>query len=288
MPLTIVSWNVNGIRSILCKKKDGSKHTSLIQENSLAVLLDTESPDIVCLQEIRCSPSLEIAEKLDLNKRGYNIIGANCSKVKAGYSGTLTFAKQSNPDTQPISIIKDFPRFSESHELNGEGRIITVEFPKFVLINTYVPNAKPDLSRLKFRTEVWEVAMRQHINDMKKKYNNKPIILCGDMNVAPQDIDVHNPKTAKGKHGFTIEEREAFVKLLGECDMKDAFREMYPDKVAYSWWSNFAESRKRNKGWQIDKFVVSAKLIKKVNEVFIKDEYFGSDHAPVVMSVTNI
>jgi exodeoxyribonuclease III len=276
--LSIVTWNVNGIRSVLTKEKDGTKHKATITENTLYTLITKEHPDIVCLQEIRCNEKLDIAGALKLDELGYSIIGTNCSKAKAGYSGTLVLAKTQAP------IVKDFPRFPSTHELNNEGRVIAVEFPKFVLINVYVPNSKPDLSRLEYRANTWEVAMRQHITDLKKKYN-KPVILCGDLNVAPQDIDVHNPKGAKGKHGFTTEEKEAFQALLSECDMKDAFRELHPDKVAYTWWSNFANSRARNKGWQIDKFIVSSKLMSKVTKVDVKADYYGSDHCPVMMTL---
>lgn len=279
---SIVTWNVNGIRSVLTKEKDGTKHTGPIQENTLYTLLSTQSPDVVCLQEIRCNDKVDIAGAFKLDELGYQIIGQNCSKAKAGYSGTLVIAKK---PLHVISVVKDFPRFPATHELNTEGRAITVEFPKFVLINVYVPNSKPDLGRLDFRVNTWEPAIRQHIADMKKKYSNKPVILCGDLNVAPSDIDVHNPKGAKGKHGFTAEEKQAFQALLSECDMKDAFRELYPNKeAAFTWWSNFANSRGRNKGWQIDKFVVSSKLMSKVSKVEILADYYGSDHAPVVLS----
>jgi exodeoxyribonuclease-3 len=264
---------------VLTKEKNGTKHKDVIPNNTLTTFIKEQTPDIVCLQEIRCSESFDVSDKLKLNELEYTLVGTNCSRVKAGYSGTLVLSKQT-----PLNVIKDFPRYPATHELNGEGRVITVEFSKFVLINTYVPNAKPDLSRLPFRVNSWEAAMREHVNDMKKKFN-KPIILCGDLNVAPTEIDVHNPKSAKGKHGFTKEEREAFQALIKQCDMTDAFRMLYPDKIAYSWWSNFANSRAKNKGWQIDKFVISSKLNDKVKDVTVHGEYFGSDHAPVLIKV---
>jgi exodeoxyribonuclease-3 len=277
----IISFNVNGIRSIVTKEKDGTKHKEQITNNVISTLLDEQEPDILCLQEIRCNDTLDIQKLLDLDSKGYHIVGQNCSKVKAGYSGTLIISK-----IEPISIIKDIPHIHTKHELNGEGRMITVEFTKFILINVYVPNSKPDLSRLKFRVEEWETEVRKHIMNMEKKFN-KPIILCGDLNVAPNEIDLHNPKGSKGKHGFTIEERDAFKKLLEECDMIDAYRYLHPTKVNdYSWWSNFAKSRENNKGWRIDIHVISKSLSKKIKEASIHQEYYGSDHAPISLTLS--
>lgn len=277
----IISFNVNGIRSILTKEKDGTKHKDPIINNSVSRLLNDEAPDVLCLQEIRCSPSLDISKYLDLQAKEYHIIGQNCSKSKAGYSGTLVIAKQ-----QAITTIQDFPHLPATHELNQEGRVITIEFPKFILINVYVPNSKPDLSRLAFRINEWETNIRKHIMNMKQRFNNKPVIMCGDLNVAPNSIDLHNAKQAKGKHGFTDEERNAFKTLLEECDLVDAYRHLHPTKQDdYSWWSNFAKSRERNKGWRIDIHVVSASIVKKIKEAKIMQEYHGSDHAPISLSI---
>jgi exodeoxyribonuclease III len=286
MVTKIISFNVNGIRSILTKEKDGTKHKEPITNNSVSTLLDDEAPDVLCLQEIRCSASLDISKHLDLQAKGYYIIGQNCSKSKAGYSGTLVIAKQQLPVTQAITTIQDFPHLPSTHELNQEGRVITVEFPKFILINVYVPNSKPDLSRLTFRVSEWETNIRKHITNMKQRFSNKPIIMCGDLNVAPNPIDLHNAKQAKGKHGFTEEERQAFTTLLEECELVDAYRHLHPTKTDdYSWWSNFAKSRERNKGWRIDIHVVSASIAKKIKEAKIQQEYHGSDHAPISLSI---
>jgi exodeoxyribonuclease-3 len=278
-PIKIVSWNVNGIRSLLTKEKDGTKHKDFIDNNSLSTLIDEHTPDIVCLQEIRCNASFNISETLKLQERGYNIIGLNCSKAKSGYSGVLVLSKLKHED-----VYGDFPQYSSTHELNQEGRLITIEFPKFILINAYVPNAKPDLARLDFRVNQWETAMRKHINNMKSKHD-KPVIACADWNVAPNELDVHNPKSAKGKHGFTVEERDAFAKLLKDCDLVDSFRYMNPSKVAYTWWSNFAKSRERNLGWRIDTFLVSTSISKKLKYSEAHPEYLGSDHCPVIIEV---
>lgn len=279
--MKIISFNCNGIRSVLTKEKDGTKHKEVIDNNVITSLLDEEKPDILCLQEIRCGDSLDISKLLKLSSRGYHIINQNCSIVKAGYSGTLVISK-----LPALKIIKNFPNLSESHELNGEGRIITVEFPKFVLINVYVPNSKPDLSRLEFRVEQWEKEIRNHINNLQAQFD-KPVIMCGDLNVAPKEIDLHNPKGSKGKHGFTIEERDAFQKLLDECKMVDAYRFLYPTKQnEYTWWSNFAKSREKNKGWRIDIYVVSKTISKKIEEVKVFTDHYGSDHAPISLSIS--
>ena len=279
--MKIVSFNCNGIRSILTKEKGGTKHKDIIDNNVISALLDEQKPDILCLQEIRCNESLNISNLLKLDSKGYHIVNQNCSVVKAGYSGTLVISKQ-----PALQVIKNFPNLPESHELNGEGRIITVEFPKFVLINVYVPNSKPDLSRLKFRTEQWEKEIRNHINRIQVQFV-KPIIMCGDLNVAPNEIDLHNPKGSKGKHGFTQQERDAFQKLLDECNMIDAYRFLYPTKANdYTWWSNFAKSREKNKGWRIDIHVVSKSISRKIEEVQVHNDYYGSDHAPISLELS--
>jgi exodeoxyribonuclease III len=279
--MKIISFNCNGIRSVLTKEKDGTKHKEVIDNNVITSLLDEEKPDILCLQEIRCGNSLDISKLLKLSSRGYHIINQNCSIVKAGYSGTLVISKH-----PAITVVKNFPNLPENNELNGEGRIITVEFQKFILINVYVPNSKPDLSRLQFRVEHWEKEIRNHINNLQAQFD-KPVIMCGDLNVAPKEIDLHNPKGSKGKHGFTIEERDAFQKLLDECKMVDAYRFLYPTKQnEYTWWSNFAKSREKNKGWRIDIYVVSKSLTKKIEEVKIYNDRYGSDHAPILLSIS--
>lgn len=273
--MKIISWNVNGIRSILSKNKDGTKNKDIVSTNSLSTLIKEQKPDIIALQEIRCSEDFDIHNKLNLDELGYKIVSQNCSKSRKGYSGTLVLSHLSYNE-----VIYDFPHINNDNELNKEGRTITVVFPKFVFINTYVPNSKPDLSRLEFRIKEWEKNMRIHINTMKTKYN-KPIIITGDFNVAPNDIDVHNPKAVKGKHGFTEEEKHAFKDLLEECDLVNCLRHLHPKKIAFTWWSNFAKSRERNVGWTIDHFLVSSSYIKKIKDFKVHDQYFGSDHAPI-------
>jgi exodeoxyribonuclease-3 len=282
--MKIVSFNCNGIRSVLSKEKDGTKHKQFIENNVLAKVLDELKPDVLCLQEIRCNDKLDISSILRLDERQYSIVGMNCALNKKGYSGTLTMVKHSLvPRIQRIQ--RDFES-NEDENINQEGRVITVEFPECIIINTYVPNSKPDLSRLQWRVDVWEPAMRNHIKSLQKR-SKKTIVLCGDLNVAPNDIDVHNPKTAKNQHGFTQEEKDAFSLLLKECDLVDAFRLLYPTQPnAYTWWSNFHKSREKNKGWQIDKILISAKMSQSIQQVQIHTDYYGSDHAVISMDFT--
>lgn len=278
--IKLISFNVNGIRSILSKTKEGVKHTTFIPNNTLNTLLSNVQPDIVCLQEVRCNEKFDVNSVLKHEEQGYTLVGQNCAKNKAGYSGVLVLSK-----LKPLSVVYDFPHLFSDDPSNAEGRLITVEYSSFILINAYVPNAKPDLSRLEYRTKEWEFHMRKHIENMKKKFNNKPIVACADWNVAPHDIDVHNPKTAKNKHGFTEEEKAAFQLLLKDCQLIDTFRHLHPNTVKYSWWSNFAKSRERNVGWRIDGFLVSTTLDKKIKEADILTEYMGSDHAPVLLTI---
>jgi exodeoxyribonuclease III len=279
--MRIISWNCNGIRSIMSKTKDGKKHSSFITNNVINALLTDKEPDVLCLQEIRCNDKLDLNAILHYEDLGYSLVGTNCSKTKSGYSGVLVLSKM-----KPLNVLFDFPHLPDNNTLNSEGRLITIEYRSFILINAYVPNAKPDLSRLDFRVNEWEVNMRKHIENMKKKYN-KPVIACADWNVAPQNIDVHNPKSAKNKHGFTEEEKRAFQQLLEDCQLIDTFRYLYPNTIKYSWWSNFAKSRERNLGWRIDTFLVSSTLEKKLKDADIHTEYMGSDHAPVSLTLNN-
>lgn len=270
--MKIISWNLNGLRSVLAKDKTGKKIAS--GETVLETLIKEENFDIICLQEIRCSDTVNL-KTIDFEAYGYKDITLNCSKSKAGYSGTAIFSK-----IEPLFIKLDF--YDENNELNNEGRLITFVFNKFILINAYVPNAKPDLSRLNWRINTWETSIRNHIKNLQNT-TDKHIIYCGDLNVANNEIDVHSPSGAKGKHGFTIDERDAFQKLLDECKLIDSFRATHPNKKKYSWFSNFAKSRERGKGWRIDYFLISQKLKTKIIKADILEQFFGSDHLPIVL-----
>lgn len=283
MKTSLISWNVNGLRSVLGKGKDGKKLTkddplNNPTNNVLTSLLQEQDPDILCLQEIRCNADLNLTNTA-LSALGYNHISLNFSKAKKGYSGTAIFSK-----VEPLSIQSVFPNYPIGHEINNEGRILVAEFQRFFLINLYVPNSKGDLSRLPFRVDVWEASVRALIKTLKAN-TSKHIILCGDLNVAPKDIDVHNPKTAKGAHGFTDEEKGAFQRLLIECDLVDTFRELHPTRKQYTWFSPFAKCRQRNIGWRIDAFLASSAIKNKIRSSEILMEYYGSDHVPIKLAV---
>lgn len=276
--MKVITFNVNGLRSILTKRKDGSKINKTESDpNIIESLLIEHKPDILCLQEVRCNEDIEF----NIKHLGYDFVSLNCSKAKKGYSGTGVITK-----LKPIKIehgINDLPL---THEINQEGRIITVEYEKFFVVNAYVPNSKPDLSRLDFRVNVWEKTIQKHINHLQNM--GKMVIYCGDLNVAANDIDVHTPKTAKGHHGFTIEERNSFAQLLKECDLVDTFREKHPKLVEFSWFNPISRSREKGKGWRIDYILVSSFLKFQIQEASILSDYYGSDHIPCLLKITNI
>jgi len=190
---------------------------------------------------------------------------------KLGYSGTLIYTKH-----KPLRVRLGLPDDS----YNDEGRIITLEYENFYLVNTYVPNSKRDLSRIPYR-ETYEDKVREYYVELNK---HKPVILCGDLNVAHEEIDLKNPKTNTKNAGFTIEERSKFSSLLN-AGFVDSFRYLYPDKVKYSWWSYMANARTNNVGWRIDYFVVSKSLQDKIVEADILPEILGSDHCPIFLEL---
>lgn len=272
MKTKVITWNVNGVRSVMCKEKNGIKHTKPIPNNVLVTLLVEQQPDVLCLQEIKCGADVKIAETLDLASLGYEHISVNCSKARKGYSGVCIISK-----TTPLKVIHDFGDYNTDKNLNDEGRVLTAEYDKFYVTTVYTPNSKPDLSRLPYRVSQWDATFNGFIQHLQA---HKPVITCGDFNVAPEEIDVNNPKTAAGSHGFTIEERQSFKDLISQSLLIDTFRFLHPTKVAYSWFSPFAKSRERNKGWRIDHVLVSKKLKSKIAEAEILGDYFGSDHVP--------
>lgn len=255
----IISWNVAGFRAA-------------IKKGNLLELLHKESPDILCLQEVKCTlldiPTIFIK---DLDDIDYKLI-INSAERK-GYSGTGLIIKKSLDPT----LIESFP--------DTEGRIQLYDFHKFILINVYVPNAKPDLSRLKERIEEWEVNIRNLLIKLEEDYK-RPIIVTGDLNVAPEEIDIKNFKTNRGKHGFTDEERQAFRDLLktGKGYI-DTFRELHPTEQKYSWFSPMGNARKNNVGWRIDMFITSKRLKNKIETADILSDYTGSDHVPIIFEI---
>ncbi|MDO8565641.1 MAG: exodeoxyribonuclease III [Candidatus Moranbacteria bacterium] len=260
-PLTIISWNVNGIRAVHKK-------------GLFLPFIEKYRPDILCLQETK---ALEGQAEIDLPdyEECWN------SAERKGYSGTAIFTKE-----KPLTIINGLPqdiikKFRLAHDGYGdpttEGRVIAAEYPDFFVVTVYTPNAKEDLSRLKLRHKEWDPAFLAFCKELEKK---KPVIFCGDLNVAHTEDDLANPKQNVGEHGFTDEERGGFENFIS-AGFVDTFRLFHQGKGFYSWWSHFANARARNVGWRIDYFLVSSALQSRVKDSFILPEVLGSDHCPV-------
>lgn len=251
MTLKFVSWNVNGLRA--CMKK-GFMDTF----NKL-------NADIFCLQETKMQP-----DQLELDLPNYYQFWN--SAEKKGYSGTAIFTKE-----KPLS--ESYGIGIEEHD--HEGRVITLEFPKFYMVCVYTPNSQRELARLAYRMQ-WEDAFREYLLALNAK---KPVIMCGDLNVAHTEIDLKNPKTNHKNAGFTDEERGKMTELL-QAGFIDTFRYLYPDKTGiYSWWSYMRKARQNNAGWRIDYFIISDKLRDNIKSAEIHNEYFGSDHCPVSLEL---
>jgi len=259
--MKLYSWNVNGIRSVLKK-------------GTFQSFMADEKPDIVCLQETKAERG-----QIEIELPGYHEYWN--SAVKKGYSGTAIFARH-----EPVKVINGFPedfakRFKFHDELQrdaaDEGRVITAEFDKFHVVTVYTPNAKDDLSRLPLRHKHWDPAFLAYCKQLEK---TKPVIFCGDLNVAHTELDLANPRPNHGKNGFTLEEREGFQNFI-DAGFVDTFRMFTQGNGHYSWWSNFANSRARNVGWRIDYVLVSEALRKSVKKAEIHTKVMGSDHCPV-------
>ncbi len=256
--IKIVSWNVNGIRAV-------------IRKDTFVPYIKKEKPDIICLQETK---AMKGQAEIDLPE--YEEIWNSADKK--GYAGTAIFTK-----IKPISVTFDIPGADGTLEDSfgntlKEGRVIAMEFEEFILVTVYTPNSKRGLERMKYRYDKWDPAFLKYVRKLEKK---KPVVMCGDFNVAHNEIDLARPKDNHKNAGFTAEEREGADKIIN-AGFVDTFRAQYPDKEGeYSWWSNFAQSRDRNIGWRIDYFFVSKKLASRVQDAFIRQEVMGSDHAPV-------
>ena len=252
--LEFISWNVNGLRA--CRRK------------SFDAFVRDVSPDFLCLQEVKLNPDAIPPDDFGYSFRHYHLA------EKKGYSGTAIFSK-----VEPLSVTEDFPDGKHA----GEGRAITCEYDGFYLVNVYVPNSKGDLSRLSYRYESWDPDLKDYLIELRAK---KPVVLCGDLNVAHREIDLANPKTNRKSAGFTDQEREGISNLLAEGFL-DTFRHLYPElENAYSWWSYRGGARARNVGWRIDYFVVSDDLATSVRDATILAQVEGSDHCPVGLSLT--
>ena len=249
--MKLISWNVNGIRA--CVKK-----------GFINYFIETKA-DIFCVQETKCQEG-----QIQLELEGYHQYW-NYAERK-GYSGTAVFTKEA-----PLTV--KYGLGIEEHDL--EGRVITLEFEKFYLVNVYTPNSKRDLTRLGYRLS-WEEEIRKYLRELDMR---KPVILCGDLNVAHQEIDLKNARPNRGNSGFTDEERGKMSELL-DNGFLDSFRYKYPDREgAYSWWSYMSTVRERNIGWRIDYFIVSDRLKEVIKEAKIDSNVFGSDHCPVVLEL---
>ena len=244
-----ISWNVNGLRAVIKK--------------GFLEYIEEEKPDIIGLQEIKLSEG-----QLDLEIPGYNMY-YNYAERK-GYSGTAIFTKE-----KPINVTYGIG----IKEHDNEGRVITAEFSEYYFVTVYTPNSKDKLLRLDYRM-IWEDEFLKYLKNLEK---SKPVIVCGDLNVAHKEIDLKNPKTNTKNPGFTIEERNKFTNLL-DSGFIDTFRYFYPDKeFAYSWWSYRGNARKNNTGWRIDYFCVSESLKNRITDAEIQSNIEGSDHCPVVL-----
>ncbi len=249
--MKLISWNVNGIRAAIGK--------------GFASFFEQIDADIFCIQETKMQEG-----QIDLNFAGYTTY-LN-SAIKKGYSGTAIFTKE-----KPLSVTYGIGK--EEHD--QEGRVITAEYKEFYLVNCYTPNSKRELERLDYRM-VWEDEMR---NYLKKLDVTKPVILCGDLNVAHEEIDIKNPKTNHHNAGFTDEERNKMTELL-TAGFTDSFRHLYPTKTdSYTWWSYMRDARSKNVGWRIDYFIVSNRIAPNIQEATIYSEIMGSDHCPVGLEI---
>lgn len=248
--MKIISWNVAGLRA--CLKK------------GFAEFFYAADADIYCLQEVKA-----LEEQIDFEPAGYHLY-INPAEKK-GYSGTLIWTCY-----EPISVTYGLGIPEHDHE----GRVITLEFEDFYLVNQYVPNAKDDLSRLDYRM-TWEDDLRSYLKELERK---KPVVMCGDLNVAHQEIDIKNAKPNMGHAGFTNEERAKFTELLNSGFI-DTYRYYNPDKIEYTWWSYLRNARATNAGWRIDYFVVSESIIDKVTSTHIYTDVYGSDHCPISVDI---
>ena len=249
--MKLISWNVNGIRAVLTKGFED--------------FFKDVNADIFCVQETKCQEG-----QVNLEFEGYQSFWN--SAEKKGYSGTAIFSK-----IKPLSV--KFGIGIEEHD--KEGRVITLEFKDFYMVNIYTPNSKRELERLDYR-QIWEDEIRKYLLNLNKI---KPVIMCGDLNVAHKEIDLKNPKTNTHNAGFTIEERNKMTELL-DAGFIDTFRYLYPDKTdCYTWWSYMRKAREKNVGWRIDYFIVSDSIKNKIKEANIYKDIMGSDHCPIGLEI---
>lgn len=248
--MKIYSWNINGLRAVLKK-------------GALQDFIATEQPDILCLQEIKAKPS-----QIDYGFPGYQVFWNPAER--AGYSGTAILVSSRISASEP----------TDSHEIElafHEGRILTLDLGEFFLVNVYVPNSKPDLSRLTLREKTWDPEFLQYLEELAK---TKPVVTCGDFNSAHTEIDLARPKQNHHSAGFTDEERQGITNLLS-AGFIDTFRFKHPDEQRYTWWSHWGHARENNVGWRIDYFFISKSLKTHLKSAEIYEHFKGSDHCPI-------
>ncbi|MES2059487.1 MAG: exodeoxyribonuclease III [Patescibacteria group bacterium] len=264
--MKLISWNVNGIRAVHNK-------------GLFLPFIEKYKPDILCLQETKAEKGQAVIDLPEYEEYW------NSSTRKKGYSGTAIFTK-----AKPLAVLIGFPQdickkfglADDSYgDPNTEGRVIALEMKDFYVVNVYTPNAKPDLSRLALRHRVWDPAFLAYCKKLEKK---KPVIFCGDLNVAHTPIDLANPEANEGDHGYTIEEREGVDKII-KAGYTDTFRMFNKKGENYTWWSVWSNARARNVGWRIDYFFVSSEIVKRVKKATILPSVMGSDHCPVTLEL---
>lgn len=264
--MKIYSWNVNGIRAV-------------INKGALDLFIKKHDPDILCLQEIKAKP-----EQVDIDHSQYRKFWYPAEKP--GYSGTAIFSKiepKQIIDGLPKDIIKKYKVTGDLYgDPNLEGRVLTAEYDKFFVVTVYTPNAKDDLTRLNLRHKHWDPAFLDYVKNLEK---TKPVIFCGDLNVAHTEDDLANPKPNVGKKGFTNEEREGFQAFI-DSGFIDTFRQFKKGNGYYTWWSHFANARARNVGWRIDYFLISKSLLPRLKQAAIYPDIMGSDHCPTSITIT--
>ena len=258
--MKIIAWNINGIRASM-------------KNSDLYNLIDIEKPHIICFGETKLSNPIDlVSNELDIKLPAYKYkYYSTCSKK--GYSGTAIFSKK-----KPINVTYGL----ENESAIDSGRVITIEFNSFYLIHVYTPNSGEALARLIFRTEIWDIKFTEHLDKLQKK---KPIVVCGDLNVANESIDIHDPKHNIRSAGYTIEERNSFKNILSSLNLVDTFRYLHPTEIKYSYWSYRNQARIKNKGWRIDYFLVSNNIKKKIKQADILTNIVGSDHAPILLNI---
>ena len=254
--LKIMSWNVNGLRAVLNK-------------GALQKLMHEQKPDIICLQETKAKQG-----QAEIDFPEYEELWNSADRP--GYSGTAIFTK-----IKPLSVRNNLTTTQNFADQFGdpltEGRVLTAEFEKFFLVNVYTPNAKNALERLDLRAKLWDPEFLHYLKELEK---TKPVVVCGDFNVAHEEIDIARPKTNHHSAGFTDEERQGMTNYLN-AGLIDTFRSLHPNEVRYTWWSHWGHARKNNVGWRIDYVLISGELESVLKSAEIYEDYFGSDHCPI-------